>query len=90
MVYVYLFHLKMPLFILTIMTVIVSLMWSVQLFVPLPLSGVTIFLNLWFMFSWVLLAQTYVKKTLSSENDLHEYLLGQNQYKLPYNNKNVY
>ena len=65
----------MPLFILSLLTLIVSLIWSVQLFAPLPLTGVVIFLNLWFMFSWMLLAYAYVRKTLNSTHSLRIPLL---------------
>ena len=65
----------MPLFILSMLTLIVSLMWSIQLFIPLPLSGIVIFLNLWFMFSWILLAYVYVRKTLNSTHSLRIPLL---------------
>jgi len=55
---------KMPLFVLSTMTATVTLMWSVQLLIPMPLTGITIFLNLWFMLMWSLLAYVYVRTTL--------------------------
>lgn len=57
----------MPLFVLSVATAIVTLMWSVQLFVPMPLTGIIIFLNLWFMLMWSLLAYVYVCTTLKKQ-----------------------
>lgn len=52
---------------LSIMTGIVTLMWSIQLFIPMPLTGITTFLNLWFMLMWSLLAYVYVRTTLRKQ-----------------------
>jgi len=45
------------------LTLIVSLLWSLQLFIPLALNPVVVFLNVWFMLSWVTLAIVYVRRT---------------------------
>lgn len=51
------------LFVLCMLTLIVSLLWSLQLFIPLALNPVVVFLNVWFMLSWVTLAIVYVRRT---------------------------
>ena len=53
------------LFVLSMLTIIVTLMWSIQLFIPLSLSPIVVFLNLWFMFSWIMLTTMYVRKRFS-------------------------
>jgi uncharacterized protein YacL len=68
----------MPLFVLSMMTAIVTLMWSIQLFVRMPLTGITIFLNLWFMFMWLSLAYFYVRKAFKTQrNELRTLLRSQ-------------
>ena len=51
------------LFVLCMLTLIVSLLWSLQLFIPLAVNPVVVFLNVWFMLSWVTLAIVYVRRT---------------------------
>ena len=49
-------------FLLTMFTIIISLMWSIQLIAPMRPSGIVTFLNLAMMGVWITLCVVFVHK----------------------------